>query len=144
MESECPHLAVAAFSGGSSGHQVSAFRVTLAEGQLRFATRAVLTLKLITNKTIHENLMSEQELFDELLGGDIYFILGHIHQGNPQWSAVLIQELLLTLRGRAGWPEGKHLSCPVLTQDKGQYIKNCHMICLPSLFNVTMKGVDGY
>jgi len=133
MESECPHFVVAAFAGGSSGHQVSAFQVAFAEVQLRFATRAVLTLKLITNKTAHERLMSEQELFDELLDGDIYFILGHIHQGNPQWSAVLIQELLLTLRGRVGWPEGKHLSCPVLTQDKEQYIKNCHMICLPTL-----------
>jgi hypothetical protein len=97
------------------------------------ATQVVLTLKLITNKTVHETLMSEEELIGELLGGDIYFVLGHIHQGNPQWSAILIQELLLTLRGRVGWPEGKHLSCPVLTQDKYKYIRSSHMITLPTL-----------
>jgi len=135
MESELPCLVVAAFAGGSSGSQVSAFEVAFAEVKLRFATRVVLTLKLITNKIIHENLMSEQALFEELLGGDIYFILGHIHQGNPQWSAILIQELLLTLRGRGrvGWPEGKHLACPVFTQDKFEYIKKCPAIALPTL-----------
>ena len=110
------NLVVVAFAGGSSCSQVSAFTVAFAEVQLRLATQVVLTLKFITNKTAHETLMSEQDLFAELLGGDIYFILGHIHQGNSQWSALLIQEYLLTLRGRIGWPEAKHLMCPVLTQ----------------------------
>jgi len=133
MELERPSLVVVAFAGGSSGSQVSAFTVAFAEVQLRLATQVVLTLKIITNKTVHETLMSEHDLFAELLGGDIYFILGHIHQGNSQWSALLIQEYLLTLRGHIGWPEGKHLMCPVLTQDKHQYIKSCHMITLPTL-----------
>ncbi len=133
MESLCPRLAVVAFAGGSKGSQVSAFTIAFTEVQLRMATQVVLTLKLITNKTVHETLMSEEELIGELLGGDIYIVLGHIHQGNPQWSAILIQELLLTLRGRVGWPEGKHLSCPVLTQDKYKYIQSCHMITLPTL-----------
>lgn len=133
MELERPNLVVVAFAGGSSGSQISAFTVAFTEVQLRIATQVALTLKIITNKTVHETSMSEQDLFAELLKGDIYFILGHIHQGNPQWSALLIQEYLLTLRGRIGWPEGKHLTCPVLTQDKHQYIKSCHMITLPTL-----------
>ena len=133
MELERPSLVVVAFAGGSSGSQVSAFTVAFAEVQLRLATQVVLTLKFITNKTVHETLMSEHDLFAELLGGDIYFILGYIHQGNSQWSALLIQEYLLTLRGHIGWPERKHLMCPVLTQDKLQYIKSCHMITLPTL-----------
>ena len=102
MESECPRLAVVAFAGGSGGSQISAFTIAFTEVQLQMATQVVLTLKLITNKTVHETLMSEQELIAELMGGDIYIVLGHIHQGNPQWSAILIQESLLTLRGRVG------------------------------------------
>jgi len=133
MEFECPRLVVVAFAGGSRGSQLSAFSIAFTEVQLRMATQVVLTLKLITNKTVHETSMSEEELFAELLGGDIYIVLGHIHQGNPQWSAILIQELLLMLRGRVGWPERKHLSCPVLTQDKYKYIQSCHMITLPTL-----------
>ena len=133
MDSQRPCLAITAFAGGSSGSQISAFEVAFAEMKLRFANRFVLTLNLITNKVVHENLMSEQDVFDELMRGDIYFILGHMHQGNPQWSAVLVQELLLTLRGRVGWPEGKHLTCPVLSQDKFEYINKCHMIFLPTL-----------
>ena len=160
MDSKRPSLAVAAFAGGSSGSQVSAFEVAFAEVKLRYSTQLTLTLNLITNKVIHENLMFEQEVFDELQRGDIYFILGHMHQGNPQWSAVLVQELLLTLRGRVGWPEEKHLTCPVLTQDKFEYIKKCHVITLPTLkidfanadfiddvaetSNRTMKTVGGF
>jgi hypothetical protein len=130
---EIPCINVAAFAGGTSGSQLAAFTIAFADVQLRFTSRVELRLTVITNKQVHENLMSEEELFDQLSDAHIYFILGHIHQGNPQWSAIMIQELLLKLRGRLGWPEWKHLSCPILTQDKYRYINSCRMITIPTL-----------
>jgi hypothetical protein len=112
---------------------LEAFKIAYADMKLRFASRFEIVLNLITNKIIHENLMSEEELFDQLSATDLYFILGHVHQGNPQWSAVTIQNLMLKLRGHLGWPEWKHLSCPILTQDKYRYINSCRMITIPTL-----------
>jgi hypothetical protein len=126
---------------------LAAFTIAFADVQLRFASRVELRLTVTTNKQVHEKLMSEEELFDQLSDSHIYFILGHIHQGNPQWSAIVIQELLLKLRGHLGWPEWKHLSCPILTQDKYKYIQDCHIITIPTLkldfdcMDVTAVGI---
>ena len=130
---EIPCINVAAFAGGVSGSQLAAFTIAFADVQLRYASKVELRLTVTTNKQVHEKLMSEEELLDQLSDADIYFIFGHIHQGNPQWSAIVIQELLLKLRGHLGWPEWKHLRCPILTQDKHKYLKSCHMITIPTL-----------
>jgi len=128
-----PRIKVAAFAGGVNGSQLEAFTIAFADVKLSVASKVEIVLELTTNKNIHENLMSEEELFDQLSDADLYFILGHVHQGNPQWSAITIQDLLLKLRGHLGWPEWKHLRCPILTQDKHKYLKSCHMISIPTL-----------
>jgi hypothetical protein len=130
MMSGIPRIKVAAFAGGS---QLKAFEIAFADVKLSIASRVEIVLDLTTNKNIHENSMSEEALFDHLSDADLYFILGHVHQGNPQWSAIIIQDLMLKLRGRLGWPGWKHLRCPILTQDKHKYLKSCHMITIPTL-----------
>ena len=130
MEGRRRELTFGVFAGGIGGSQVTAFTVEFGKAQISFAAKISLRLNLISNKQVHESGMSEQELFHRLNEADVYVILGHIHQGNPQWSAVVIQELLTELKAtrKVGWPERKHLTCPVFTQDKYQYIHKCHMV----------------
>jgi hypothetical protein len=133
MADEKALISFAVFAGGVSGNQVSAFTTAFAETQVRMASTVVMRLNLITNKNVHESMISEEELFSQFLEADVYIILGHIHQGNPQWSAVTVKDLFCSLHGHIGWPEFKYLKCPVLTQDKHEYIKRCHMITIPTL-----------
>lgn len=135
MEGRRRELTFGVFAGGIGGSLVTAFTVEFGKAQISFAAHVSLRLNLISNKQVHESGMSEQELFHRLNEADVYVILGHIHQGNPQWSAVVIQELLTELKAtrKVGWPERKHLTCPVFTQDKYQYIHKCHMVTIPTL-----------
>ena len=84
MADEKALISFAVFAGGVSGNQVSAFTTAFAETQLRMASTVVMRLNLITNKNVNESMMSEEELFSQFLEADVYIILGHIHQGNPQ------------------------------------------------------------
>jgi hypothetical protein len=130
-----PVITFGVFGGGVSGHQVSAFCTTFAQVQLSFATRVSLRLNLITNKLVHERNMSEEEVFQQLHEADVYLILGHMHQGNPQWSAITVLDLLSVLQcsSKIGWPQRRHLTCPVFTQDKGRYIEKCRVVTIPTL-----------
>jgi len=73
-------ISIAVFAGGVNGNQVSAFTTAFAETQLRMASTVHMRLNLITNKNVHESMMSEEELFSQFLEADIYVILGHHSQ----------------------------------------------------------------
>ena len=126
-------ISFSVFSGGLYGCQVHPFTTAFDEVKVKMADTVDLRLDIITNKMIHEDDLSEEDVFMRLLEGDVHVILGHMHQGNPKWSALTTQELLGTLAKHIGWPARKYLKCPVLTQDKIQYIQRCQMVTIPTL-----------
>ncbi len=79
-----------------------------------------------------ENLKNDcwkiSDLVDWLLGGDIHFILGHVHQGFGHLSYnINIPEVLYQLKRlyyHVGFPCGEQLKCPVFTQNKIEYLKH--------------------
>ena len=121
------------YAGGSKGAQVDPFLIAFSRVQLMMKSSLKLRMDLITCKDVGESLMTEEELISRLWNADVHVILGHIHQGNPQWSALLIQEHLNVLADHVGWPSLEHLKCPVFTQDKYNYIKMCPEITIPTL-----------
>ena len=128
-----PNISFVVFAGGVGGTQVAPFTTAFDEVQRDLRGRVTLTVELINNKKVHELGLLEEDVVHELLWGDVHIILGHMHQGNPQWSAVIIKELLGTMMNHIGWPSGRHLQCPVFTQDKIEYIRSCHEVTIPTL-----------
>ena len=77
-----------------------------------------------------------------MYASDVHFILGHIHQGvieKTEWDVEELYKELQRLRQHIGWPNQKFLSCPILTQDKLEYLK-CHDNTNPTL-RVSMPKV---
>jgi hypothetical protein len=121
------------YAGGSKGTQVGPFLIAFSRVQLMMKSSLRLRMDLITCKDVGESSMTEEELISRLWNADVHVILGHIHQGNPQWSALTIQEHLNVLADHVGWPSFENLKCPVFTQDKYNYIKMCPDISIPTL-----------
>jgi len=115
------------------GPQVDAFTTAFERVSASLQSTVDMRLNLITNKVVGESHMTECEIVDELMKCDVHVILGHMHQGNPQWSPVELYYHLNRLNNHVGWPSGENLRCPVFQQDKYRYISKCPELTIPSL-----------
>ena len=61
------------------------------------------------------------DVINWLLGGNIHFIIGHIHQGIVNINMNKLYTAIMKLQHRPGFPVGDNLQCPVFTQDKYTY-----------------------
>ena len=90
------------------------------------ATKISITGDIVLNE-LCKNQMTIADLVDWLLGGDIHFILTHVHQGFQSHGIFVdmdqMMQELLRLRFHIGFPSGDSLYCPVFTQDKIRYLR---------------------
>jgi len=79
----------------------------------------------ITTERVRMEFETPTDLIDRVLEADIHFVLGHIHQNVielTEWSAEELYSEFKRLHYHPGWPWGIQLDCPVLTQDKYDYL----------------------
>ena len=90
------------------------------------------------------------ELFTKLLSADIHLLPTHCHQGMISlggtavmgtWNIANILANYDRLRYHLGIPNGRHLSCPVFTQNKGMLYESLTRLglCLPTA-TISIKG----
>jgi hypothetical protein len=84
-----------------------------------------ISVEMLNLKTLREGVWSLPDFVNWLLQSHIHFIIAHPHQGTESfgWSIESIYAELQRLKHHQGFPSGKHLDCPIFTQDKWNYIK---------------------
>jgi hypothetical protein len=80
--------------------------------------------KHIPDSEVNKYKLTEMDIVNWLLEGDIHFIISHIHQG------------IVKLHDHPGFPSGDNLQCPVFTQDKYKYLS---VLMSKGLCNPTLK-----
>lgn len=75
-------------------------------------------------KMVKDNRWNPKDLIDWLLDCDVHFIITHIHQGLEQlcWNMEDLYLQVQRLYRHYGYPNGEHLSCPIWTQNKFDYL----------------------
>ena len=77
----------------------------------------------LSSHDVNDKHMSEEDIVYWLYGGDIHFILTHIHQGICNINMKKLYSLLnVALSTHPGFPHEQYLRCPVFTQDKYAYL----------------------
>jgi len=76
----------------------------------------------LTCSDVNTFKLSEEEIIDWLLQGDIHFILTHIHQGIVNINMSTLYSVINKLYDHPGFPAAGKLHCPVFTQDKYKYL----------------------
>ena len=80
--------------------------------------------------------LTELDIINWLLEGDIHFIISHIHQGIVNINMNKLYTEIMRLHDHPGFPNGSNLLCPVFTQDKYKYLQ----VLMPKgMCNPTLK-----
>ena len=77
--------------------------------------------------------LNPRDFVEWLAQGDVYVILGHIHQALQDWNVTELYDLVYGLTSYRGFPQHRELRCPIFTQNKFDYIRACHDITIPTL-----------
>ena len=85
---------------------------------------------------VNKNQLSEMDIINWLLGGDIHFIISHIHQGIVNINMNKLYTEIMKLQHHPGFPVGDNLQCPIFTQDKYTYLS---VLMSKGLCNPTLK-----
>ncbi len=67
--------------------------------------------------------LTELDIINWLLEGDIRFIISHIHQRIVSINMNKLYIEITRLHDHPGFPNGIYLLCPVFTQDKYKYLQ---------------------
>ena len=85
---------------------------------------------------VNKYKLTEMDIVNWLLQGDIHFIISHIHQGIVNINMDKLYTSIKKLHDHPGFPSGDNLQCPVFTQDKYQYLS---VLMSKGLCNPTLK-----
>ena len=80
--------------------------------------------------------LTEDDIINWLLEGDIHFIISHIHQGIVNINMNKLYASIMKLHDHPGFPVGESLQSPVFTQDKYKYMS---ILMSKGLCNPTLK-----
>ena len=100
------------------GHQWIPFHQALEVIQSTSTIR-VVTLDC---SEVNKYKLTEMDIVNWLLKGDIHFIISHIHQGIVNINMNKLYSSIVKLHDHPGFPSGDSLQCPVFTQDKYKYL----------------------
>ena len=132
-------ILVRVLTSGKNNPQLKAFRVV--QGNLALQNpRTVVTFEYLGKSELIQQFRGKtpKDLVDWLLGADVHYLLGHIHQGGVfeelDWSVKELYTELKRLRYHPGAPWGLKTDCPIANQDKIGYIEACSEITNPTLF----------
>ena len=92
-----------------------------------------IQLEKKTLKELRESQWSATEFFDWILNSDLHFILCHLHQSVEFWSILDIKTGYERLSTHSGFPTGRQTRCPVINQDKFDYLSSIKSFCNPTM-----------
>ena len=118
-------ILIRVFLGGSKSVQAEDLEYAIVKVVNKCKDSFGLTIRVekFTNDDVRNRLKwSIDDLIDSLLESDIHIISTHVHQGNvsktDSWNMFNISNNINRLEYHLGIPMGKHIHCPVFTQDK--------------------------
>ena len=114
------------------GHQWIPFHQALEDIQSTSTFRIVP----LNCSEVNKYKLTEMDIVNWLLQGDIHFIISHIHQGIVNINMDKLYTSIKKLHDHPGFPSGDNLQCPVFTQDKYQYLS---VLMSKGLCNPTLK-----
>jgi hypothetical protein len=86
---------------------------------------------------------TEVDFVNWLLSGDIHLIICHPHQGCcNSWCAESLYLELDRLKDHNGFPSGKHLQCPIFSQNKIEYLHATWRMTNPTLKIIIQEDGD--
>ena len=137
------------FTGGSGAAQEYLVRNALNDlvANLRVQRQINLVVTFLSQDTV-KNMYKwgPEELADHILTFDIHICPTHPHQGNIgnrklEWNVNNIYRHVDRWAYHLGFFSGRYCRCPVLTQNKKDYLELLPDICLPSIFiNIPLKN----
>lgn len=144
-------ILIYAFLGGHRAGQSDPLDVAISQARRRYHLLGyTIEYETFSNDKVRNKLKwSVTQLFTKLMSADIHLLPTHCHQGNislggtDTWNIPNILENYDRLRFHLGIPNGRHLTCPVFTQDKRKlYEKLMELgLCLPTTFVSIAGGV---
>jgi hypothetical protein len=144
------NILIYAFTGGWRAAQKDSLEVAIDQLRKRYLLLGyTIQYKGFSNDDVRNvHGWNATELFTKLLSADIHLLPTHCHQGmislggTATWNIANILENYDRLRFHLGVPNGRHLKCPVFTQNKGMLYESLTRLglCLPT---TTISIKDG-
>jgi hypothetical protein len=121
------NILIYAFTGGWLASQADSLEVAVGQLRKRYLLLGyTIQFEKFSNDTVRNiHGWNATQLFTKLLSADIHVLPTHCHQGmvsmggTDSWNMSNILANYDRLRYHIGIPNGRHLSCPVFTQNKG-------------------------
>lgn len=113
------------FKGSEENSQYAAFQEAIKMfSDERRAQNVELIIIYLSTKQLRNSYWTPFQFRDWLQDCDYHFILGHAHQGIPEWNGDDLARAYADLRDskHLGFPSGEWLNCPILLQDKKKYL----------------------
>ena len=140
------------FIGAVFGEQQTPLSVALDHVRAHYLRSGIqLTIRILTNDYVRNKLRwTCTELFTWLLSADIHLLPTHLHQGmmglgglevDGTWNIPNILKNFERLKYHLGIPCGKHIDCPITTQNKMEYYRALQIVglCAPTI-SVDISG----
>ena len=131
------------FTGGKDGQQKNVVTEAIQELAVDYSLRGIhILFEEFTNDSVrNEYKWNATQTFTALLSADIHILPTHFHQGmlakggTDTWNMSNIIKNIERLRYHLGTPCGKHLDCPVWSQNKRSLYDHLEALdlCLPTI-----------
>jgi hypothetical protein len=137
-------LLIRAYTGGAQSEQYGPFTAAILRVQKMFIfDRAFFHVEYLTLPEIRINYSRYEkpvDVIEWLKLSDIHFLICHLHQGNQNfWNPLDVSSSIRLLESHIGFPNGSKVCCPILTQDKGVYLRAVEEIVNPT-FRIPLKA----
>jgi len=99
-------------------------------------TTSTIRICTLDCSEVNDFKLTEDDIINWLLEGDIHFIISYIHQGIVNVNMKKLYTSIMKLHDHPGFPVGDNLQCPVFTQDKYNYLS---VLMTKGLCNPTFK-----
>jgi hypothetical protein len=136
-------ILIRAFVGGWKGKQSEPIEMAVDDLRKKYGPLGyTILLELLTNDIVRNDLKwGPTELFTGLLAADIHLVPTHSHQGmlskggTDSWNMGSILQNYERLQYHLGVPNGKHINCPVWSQNKSRLYEALMELdlCLPTI-----------
>ena len=146
-------ILIRAFHGGWDANQVGILQKAMARIIQKYGPLGFQVIYEKYNNDIVRNQLkwNVTDLFTHLIAADIHLIPTHCHQGNiskggtDTWNMENLISNYERLYHHLGWPNGKHVRCPVWTQNKVRLYEALEALdlCVPTLhISITQKELS--
>jgi hypothetical protein len=125
------YLLIRVYKGGDSDHAQGTPFTTALEDFQQQNPKILLKVEYLNCDQLKRLRWTVKKFIDWLIGPGVFmhFVIGHIHQGlvlsgnsSLPWNLAELYNEVLRLADHKGFPTGDQVKCPMLTQDKFEYL----------------------